>query len=93
MTDKGKIGTKIFIISLWEAPQNSIMLNTCICKSEGSYNFTEQIREYFFLVLTHNLHMFLDTMTIRYIIKMKDWTKLNVKMWSQIVEEVAVFGI
>ena len=27
------------------AAQNSIILSTCSCKSEGSFNFTEQITE------------------------------------------------
>ena len=37
--------------------------------------------------------MFLEIQASRAFYKIKDWTKLTIEMWSQIVEKGAVFGL
>ena len=44
-------------------------------------------------ILTHNLHMLLDTQEPKVFYKVKDFLKLTVVMWPHIVEKVAVFGL
>ena len=37
--------------------------------------------------------MFLDMQELRVPYKVKDWIKLTVEMWSQIVQKLAIFGV